>query len=122
MYTVRTSSAPGKVAPQLKFGNGNAKLAQGILTFSLPAGHTCPFAQDCLSKANRHTGKIKDGPDTQFRCYAASMEMRPTVRNSRWHNLQALRACKGKRAIANLILDSLSPLASYVRVHDSGDF
>lgn len=107
---------------QLKFGRGNAKLDNAIFTFSLPAGHTCPFAEQCLSKADKKTGRIKDGRHTEFRCYAATMETRPSVRRSRWHNFQQLRACKTQAEVTQLILDSLSPFAGYVRVHDSGDF
>ncbi len=58
----------------LKFGNGNSKLAEGIFTFSLPAGHFCPFANECKSKASRKDGTITDGPNTTFRCFAASNE------------------------------------------------
>jgi hypothetical protein len=108
---------------KLKFGRGNAKLDDAVFTFSLPAGHSCPFANECLSRADRHTGRIKDGPNTTFRCYAASMESRHrTVRDARWHNLEALRACGSKDEMVALILASLSPYAGYVRVHDSGDF
>jgi hypothetical protein len=107
----------------LRFGSGNAKLDAAIFTFSLPAGHTCPFAKDCKAKADRHTGKLQDGPETEFRCYAASMEARhSSVRTSRWHNLQALRGCRSKEEMVALILDSLSPFAGYIRVHDSGDY
>jgi hypothetical protein len=107
----------------LRFTNGNSKLDQAIFILSLPAGYFCPFAQDCLSKANRKTGHIKDGPHTQFRCYAASGESRgPAVRDMRWHNAKLLRACKTEDEMARLIFDSLSPFARYVRVHESGDF
>ena len=58
----------------LRFGHGNAKLDPAVFTFSLPAGHFCPFANECRSKSNRLTGRIKDGPNTEFRCYAASSE------------------------------------------------
>ena len=112
----------GDTARKLFFGRGNAKLDEAIFTFSLPAGHACPFAKACWSKANRDTGTIKDGPHTTFRCYAASMEVRPSVRRSRWRNLQALRACKTQDETVNLILNSLSRFAGYVRIHDSGDF
>jgi hypothetical protein len=107
----------------LRFGHGNAKLDAAVFTFSLPAGHTCPFALDCLSRANRETGTIRDGADVRFRCYAASMEARhPSVRRSRWFNFTQLRACRSTAEMAQLILDSLSPFAGYVRVHGSGDF
>lgn len=106
----------------LKFGQGNAKLDAAIFTFSLPAGYTCPSARTCLSRANRKTGTIKDGPHTEVRCYAATMETRPAVRKARWHNLQQLRACKSQKEVVQFILDSLSPFARFCRVHDSGDF
>ena len=107
---------------RLSFGQGNAKLDAAIFTFSLPAGYSCPYAQDCLSRANRRTGRIKDGPDTKFRCYAASMEIRESVRRSRWHNFRLLQACKSMEDMTALILTSLSCFAGYVRVHCSGDF
>jgi hypothetical protein len=107
----------------LRFGHGNAKLDSAVFTFSLPAGHSCPFALDCLCRANRETGTIRDGPQTRFRCYAASMEARhPSVRRSRWFNYEALRGCRSTEEMTELILDSLSPFAGYVRVHDGGDF
>jgi hypothetical protein len=122
VHIKRKETRTVKVA-KLKFGRGNAKLDDAIFTFSLPAGHSCPFANECLSRADRHTGRIKDGPNTSFRCYAASMESRhKTVRDARWHNLEALRACGSKDEMVALILDSLSPYAGFVRVHDSGDF
>ncbi len=36
----------------MRFGQGNAKLAAAITTFSLPAGYSGPNALACLSKAN----------------------------------------------------------------------
>lgn len=74
----------------LKFNHGNAKLPNSTMTFALPAGHTCPGALHCLSKADPETGKIADGPCTIFRCSAASEETRPSVRSSRWHNHRLL--------------------------------
>ena len=47
---------------------------------------------------------------------------RPSVRRARWHNLRLLKACRSRDEMAHLILDSLSPFARLVRVHDSGDF
>ena len=108
----------------LRFGQGNAKLDHAIFTFSLPAGWSCPFAHTCLSKSDRKTGRVKDGPDTEIRCYAASMEARrQSVRDSRsGAHFDRLRRCKTTEAMTRLILDSLSPYAGWVRVHDSGDF
>jgi hypothetical protein len=108
---------------KLSFGQGNSKLSPAISTFSLPAGFSCPFAKDCLSKANRLTGKIIDGKHCQFRCFAASQECAyPSVRKSRWANFERLKnedTIKGK---AKLIQDSLPLRLGYIRVHVSGDF
>ena len=66
----------------------NAKL-KGIYHFSLPSGHSCPGAKNCLTKADRVTGKITDKQTEvdgmTFRCYAAMDEARrPNVRKVRW--------------------------------------
>lgn len=109
-------------ANKLRFGKGNAKLDGAIFTFSLPAGHSCPFARACLSKADRITGLITDGPDTEFRCYAVPTEARATnVRDARWHNFELLRRSSLSEMV-DIILASLTPYAGYVRLHDSGDF
>jgi len=106
----------------LKFQQGNAKLGKNIFTFSLPAGHACPFANECLSKADKLTGKLTDGPNTQFRCFAASAEaVYPNVRIARWHNFDLLKKLNSVKA-ADLILASLPKKANIVRIHVSGDF
>ena len=108
----------------LKFGYGNSKF-KGIITFSIPAGHSCPFAKDCRSCATLKDSRsansvtknrpfngfgIQDGPHTQFRCFTAIDEvMRPVVRNARWHNyLILLFTClNGKSAVVKRIQKSL---------------
>jgi hypothetical protein len=106
----------------LKFQQGNAKLGKNIFTFSLPAGHACPFANECLSKADKLTGKLTDGPNTQFRCFAASAEaVYPNVRLARWHNFDLLKKLTTNKA-ADLILNSLPKKANIIRIHVSGDF
>ena len=116
---------------KLKFGNPNAKLKQltkklklKLSTFSLPSGHTCPGALDCLSKADRDTGKITDGKHTEFRCFQASAEaVYPSLRNAVWHNYDLIRAAlkKSVQACADLIEQSL-PKADIYRVHVGGDY
>ena len=86
----------------LKFGHGNAKLPNTTMTFALPAGFTCPGALHCLSKADPITGRITDGPQTLFRCSAASEETRPTVRKARHHNWSLLRGLQSG-AMASLL-------------------
>lgn len=115
----------------LKFGKGNAKLGKNVYTFSLPSGFTCPAALECLSKADRETGKIKDGPQTKFRCFSASQEaLFKNTRKQRWDNFDALKiACANcetdeqkKFAMSSLIRDSLPKKANIVRIHVAGDF
>ena len=118
----------------LKFGEPNAKLKKmlkklslKLKTFTLPAGHTCPGAKECLSRADRITGKIKDGPDTLFRCFAAIAEaVYPSLRKMVWHNFELIMAALKKGgdgdACADLIHDSLPNNFDIMRVHVGGDY
>ncbi len=116
----------------LKFGNPNAKLkalakklGKKLITFSIPSGWTCPAARECLSKADRHTGKITDGKDTQFRCFQASSEaVYPSLRQMVWHNFDSIKATlkNGVDALADLICESLPKKFDVVRVHVGGDY
>ena len=63
-----------KSKSKLSFQKGNAKLTKEIRTFSLPAGYTCPGALNCLTMADRETGKMTHGPQQQFVCFAAQAE------------------------------------------------
>lgn len=117
----------------LKFGRGNAKLdalesktGKQVYTFSLLSGFTCPYAKDCLSKAvidsngKRH---IKDGPDTQFRCFSASQEVLFTnVYKQRAENFRLLREAKTADKMSELIQSSLPRKAGIIRIHVGGDF
>ena len=106
----------------LKFSQGNAKLGKDIFTFSIPAGYTCPFAKDCFSKADKETGKIQDGPSTEFRCYSASLEsVYPVVRKQRWENFALLKGLSCLE-MADLIQASVPKKAQKVRIHVGGDF
>jgi len=109
----------------LTFGKGNAKLNTTIYTFALPAGYTCPGASDCLTWANKNTGKIKDGKDQKFRCFSASQEACfPSARKARWKNFEQLQEAlkEGVAKTADLIEKSLPAKAQTVRIHVSGDF
>jgi hypothetical protein len=110
----------------LTFGIGNAKLKNDTAVFSLPAGHSCPFAKDCRSCANKETGKIQDGPNIKFRCYAAAVEaLFKTVRNSRWKNFEAIKESDCLSQTVALIDRSIprrQGKTKLVRFHQSGDF
>lgn len=114
----------------LKFSVVNAKLdalrvaldVKNVYSMSLPSGWTCPGALDCLSKADRVTGKITDGPKTKYRCFAASMEARsPALRAAVWHNFDLIKDAKTRKAIAILILASIPANADVIRIHVGGD-
>lgn len=117
----------------VKFSNGNQKLHElaeylnipktHVQGFDLPAGHTCPFANECLSKADRVTGKITDGKHMKFRCYATQAESAyPNCRNARWHNFDTIQACSNSDEIAEIISNSIYKYTEIVRIHSSGDF
>jgi len=95
----------------LSFQKGNAKLGKLIFTFSIVSGYTCPFAKDCLAKVDRITGKLTDGPDTQFRCFSASQEAFEKIVNAIKNN-----------TLVELILNSIPKKATIIRVHVAGDF
>jgi len=115
----------------LKFSFGNTKMKKlanylrinkrQVASFDLPAGYTCPAARACRSYAHRKTGKITDGKNAEFRCYAASGEALYTrARNNRWENFDSLREA-GENTVA-LIESSLPKGLKVLRIHSSGDF
>lgn len=108
---------------KIKFSQGNAKLNKAIWTMSLPAGFTCFGADECLSYADKLTGKIKDGANCKVRCFSASEEaLFPNVRDSRWYNFEILKSLKSEAEMVAVILDSLDEKAEICRPHVSGDF
>jgi hypothetical protein len=96
--------------------------AGAVGVFDLPAGHTCPGAKDCLSKASKNEDgawSIKDYGT--FRCYAASAEvMYPSVRKLRWENFTDVTESQDlTRDLSTMV--EYSPY-KYIRLHSSGDF
>lgn len=124
----------------LKFSPANAKLKalnnvpnlavylankRKVYSLDLLSGWSCPFAKECMSKVVDKGGKrtIKDGKDTEFRCFSASQEaIFPTVYNARKHNYDLLKSCKSSEAMAQLLQDSMPANAGIVRIHVAGDF
>jgi hypothetical protein len=112
----------------LKFSNsGNAKL-KNIISFNIASGWSCPFADKCLSKADPVTGKITDGPKTEFRCFSASQEsLYPAVRKQRMGNFEALRKLRTVGEMVQEINSALPKVkrsgeGKIVRLHVAGDF
>lgn len=120
----------------LTFSSENTKLGGNVLTFSLPAGWTCPFAKSCLKKVDREryinpekvgttkkskrTGDdveykgdivVTKGKDSEYDCFAANQEMQyDALRANRWHNFDLLKEAGvegGSEAQAELIIRSL---------------
>lgn len=113
----------------LHFSKGNAKLTRRLI-FSLPAGKTCPGADQCKSMAILDSnGKrtIQDGTNTLFRCFAASSEVQyDQVFNNRADNLSMIVDAMKNGSAADLINNSIqhhrTKSIELVRIHESGDF
>lgn len=121
-----------EISNQIKWNQGNAKLPKRIIHLSLPSGHTCPAADKCLSRAHMITGKVTDGPNTEYRCYAAMQEaVYSNLRTIRWGNLIKLKG-KSRKEMFNVLSASLRKLHDdyiknhqqrpIVRAHIGGDF
>ena len=128
----------------LKFSEANAKTKKlykvealsewltnkrKIYSLDLLSGYSCPYANECLSKATP-TGeisaagnprlKIVDGKNTKFRCFSASQEVKnPNVYKSRKHNFDMLRQSQNMDL---LLMDSMPKDTGIVRIHVAGDF
>ena len=123
----------------VKFSKANAKIealqdvpslkpfleGRKVYSFDLLSGYSCPFAKQCLSKATVNSEgkrKIKDGPDTEFRCFSASQEVQYTnVYNLRKNNFDELRKLDIKE-MAKEILAAMTKDMRVCRMHVAGDF
>jgi len=123
----------------LKYSNANAKTealkrvdelkpfldnGRKIYSLDLLSGYSCPSANECLSKAIIVDGKrkIKDGPNTKFRCFSASQEVQYTnVYNLRKHNFDTLRGLHVNDMIHELN-QSMPDNLGICRIHVAGDF
>lgn len=91
----------------------NTKYYRGVVyEWNLPTGWTCPFAQECLVKVDKQTGKFQNQSNA-YRCYAASPERFPAVRKHRWDNFEYTKSGG---------IPALPKDAKAVRIHAAGDF
>ena len=113
-------------AKQLRFQFGNAKLSKLVGHVSLPSGFTCPGARECLTYANRKTRKIKAGPESTIRCYAAMTEaLSPAYSAIVWHNFDLINKVRNDEdALFDLYSASIDmhPSLLILRSGVSGDF
>lgn len=124
----------------VKFSSANAKIEalsqvaellqylsddREVYSFDLLSGWSCPFAEQCLSRAvvgEDGKRKIKDGPKTKFRCFSASQEVQYTnVYNLREENFETLRNMS-EDEMYNTLSEALPSDAGIVRIHVAGDF
>lgn len=98
---------------------------RSVYSFDLLSGHSCPFASECLSKVVIIDGKkkIKDGPNTQFRCFSASQEVAfPNVYNSRNNNFSIVRRIDSVDQMVSQIEFAMPSDLGVCRIHVAGDF
>ena len=129
LYSVYDS----KYIPTLHFGRGNAKLSQRTIHFGLPTGYTCSaWAKECLTFANRETGKIVDAKSACFRCWSASQEAySPQLRAKRWSNYETLKNLSKDDMAHAISVNLYKEVSEYyenheqlpiVRINVSGEF
>ena len=117
----------------LKMSKGNKKLKKTLI-FDLPAGKTCPMANECWSYVVMNdNGKtsLKDGENNIFRCYAASQENQYlNVYKARKYNFDLICKTlfskngfyKTYELINASIQKHITKNINKVRIHSSGDF
>lgn len=95
-----------------KFVKNTKYYRDTVYEWNLPTGTTCPFALECKVTVDRITGKF-DIYKGQYRCYAASPERFPGVRQHRWNNFELVKSG---------IKPDIPKGCKAVRIHASGDF
>ena len=95
-----------------------------VYSFDILSGHSCPFANECLSKVveTPEGFRIQDGPNTEFRCFSASQEVIYTnVRKLRSANFSELRGLTTEQMVGKLTA-AMPKNLGVCRVHVAGDF
>lgn len=103
------------------FTSSNRYFGFKVHTWNLPSGYTCPGARECLAYADRHTGRIRNGEQQTFKCYSASTERYPAVRDKAWANFEAV-VRKSPEEVAGVLSDCFPATATHCRIHAGGDF
>ena len=109
------------------FSEGNTKLKHcskmygvKIVSFDIPAGHTCPAASLCHSRAEMVEGRIRIKDYGEFRCYAVSSEAMykdvNSLRNRNWE------LSKSKDFVSIISNELKKEKINSLRIHSSGDF
>jgi len=96
----------------MKFIKNKRYYTGDVYEWNLPTGTTCPFALECKVIVDRNTGKF-DVHRGQYKCYAASPERFPGVREHRWKNFEFVK----QGGIPTIPKDCKA-----IRIHAAGDF
>lgn len=97
---------------QGKFVKNKTYYRDTVFEWNLPTGTTCPFAMECKVSVDRSTGKFSIHKG-EYKCYAASPERFPAVREHRWSNFEYV--LKGG-------IPEIPKGCEAIRIHASGDF
>lgn len=126
---------------ELKYSKANAKIQalsavdgvasylsnkRKVYSFDLISGWSCPYAFNCLSKVvvDKTTGKraIKDGPNTEYRCFSASQEVvYPATYDRRMLHFNILRKLQSSVEIFEALRKVMPKNLGVCRVHVGGD-
>ena len=127
MIDLKFSQANAKTYALAEYDNLKPFLQKKRRIYSLDmlSGYSCPFAKDCLSKVVEIGDKrtIKDGPDTQFRCFSASQELTYTnTYKRRKANFETMKGFKSAESMKNAIESVMPKNLGICRIHVAGDF
>ena len=118
----------------LKFSEANDKLkklqnrtGRKVRSMSLKAGYSCPGAKDCKAHSDSVKRLKVAGKDTEFVCFAASLEaIFPGFNANNQHNFDLVVRTKAEDQLVELILRSLEANGvkdgEIFRPHIAGDY
>lgn len=122
------------MATVLTFSRANRKLQQlakwlgvpaaHVTSFSLPAGVTCPGANECRARSTAQ-GTVLDYPGQRFRCFAATLETAfPSLRAMNYRNLAALKeiGLHNPYGMVQAFEAAMYSRTRVVRTHICGDY
>jgi hypothetical protein len=102
----KIDSFKGKFVKNTRYYRGE------VYEWNLPTGTTCPFAMECKVSVDRQSGKFSINRG-EYKCYAASAERFPGVREHRWRNFEFVK---------NGGIPELPKNCRALRIHAAGDF
>lgn len=126
-YTTGINFKTSRVRGSRIFSTNNSKINlcgetynERMVSYDLPAGHSCPAAVLCLTFADKESGKVTSGVNAKFNCYAAVQEaVYKNTRALRHRNLELTK----RDDFVSIITDEIAKFKiTAIRIHSSGDF